>query len=142
MYLHPQLQQDCHLLGQLELSTVLLLNDCRYPWIILVPQRPELRELIDLSVEARIQLLEESSLIQRVLLDLFKPDKLNVGALGNLVPQLHLHHIARFRDDPAWPAPVWGHSAAEPYSDEEFALRSSQLIEELSLSPETGSGNP
>lgn len=133
MHLHPQLQQDCHLLGQMELSAVLLLNDARYPWIILVPQQPELRELIDLSAAGRIQLLDESSQVQQVLLDLFKPDKLNVGALGNLVPQLHLHHIARFHDDPAWPAPVWGHSAAQPYSSEGYSKRSRALIESLSL---------
>ena len=87
---------------------MLLLNDARYPWIILVPQQPELRELVDLSAADRIQLLDESSQVQQVLLDLFMPDKLNVGALGNVVPQLHLHHIARFHDDPAWPAPRSG----------------------------------
>jgi diadenosine tetraphosphate (Ap4A) HIT family hydrolase len=71
--LHPQLEKDCHRLGSLELSSVLLLNEMRYPWIILVPERPGLRELIDLSVEDRLQLLEESSLVQEVLLELFRP---------------------------------------------------------------------
>ncbi len=137
MMLHPQLQKDCHLLGHLKLSTVLLLNDARYPWIILVPQRPDLRELIDLDSGDRIQLLEESSLVQQVLLDLFRPEKLNVGALGNLVPQLHLHHVARFSDDPAWPGPVWGHSPAQPYDSEVYAVRSRQLVDALALS-----GNP
>ncbi len=137
MMLHPQLQKDCHLLGHLKLSTVLLLNDARYPWIILVPQRPDLRELIDLDSGDRIQLLEESSLVQQVLLDLFRPEKLNVGALGNLVPQLHLHHVARFSDYPAWPGPVWGHSPAQPYDSEVYAVRSRQLVDALALS-----GNP
>ncbi len=134
-HLHPQLEKDCLPLGDLPLSRVLLLNDARYPWIILVPRLPALRELIDLETEQRITLLEESSRVQEALLTLHQPDKLNVGALGNLVPQLHLHHIGRFRDDPAWPGPVWGHSAAVAYKKE--VLQETQTIwtEKLQLSP-------
>lgn len=138
MILHPQLQKECFLLGEMELSLVLLLNDSRYPWVILVPQRPELRELIDLNHEDQLQLLEESNRVQQALLELFTPEKLNVGALGNLVPQLHLHHIARFSDDPAWPGPVWGHSPPHPYSDIQLEQRQEALYEKLVITPLPG----
>ena len=133
MILHPQLNKDCSILGKMQLSLVLLLNDSRYPWIILVPQQPNLCELIDLERPQQLQLLDESNQVQQVLLELYSPEKLNVGALGNLVPQLHLHHIARFADDPAWPAPVWGHSPATPYDDDQLEHRSRELIEALSI---------
>lgn len=131
--LHPQLEKDCFLLGRLPLSQVLLLNDQRYPWIILVPQRADLRELIDLTPEDQQQLLTESNRVQRALLDLFSPEKLNVGALGNLVPQLHLHHIARNQDDPAWPGPVWGHSPALAYENSLLEQRSELITNTLQL---------
>lgn len=110
--LHPQLENDCIILGQFPLSLLLLHRDANYPWFILVPRRPGVREIFQLDESDQVQLLRESSQLSEVLMDIFSGDKLNVAALGNMVPQLHLHHIVRFRSDPAWPAPVWG--AVEP----------------------------
>ncbi|MCB1800739.1 MAG: HIT domain-containing protein [Gammaproteobacteria bacterium] len=125
--LHPQLAADCHLLGNLPLSRVLLLDDARYPWLILVPQRPNLREIYELEPAERQQLVEESSQVGKVLMSLYAGDKLNIGALGNLVPQLHLHHIVRRQGDPAWPGPVWGDSPAQRYGQYQLAERMAQL---------------
>ena len=120
--LHPRLAADCIDLGSLELSRLLLLNDSRYPWCILVPRRPGVTEVYQLSEPDQIQLTRESSQLSRFLADSFHADKMNMGALGNLVPQLHIHHIARYRDDPAWPGPVWGVGEAVPYDDGALAL--------------------
>ena len=106
--LHPQLAQDTHFVPELPAGRVLLMNESRYPWLILVPRRANVREIIELSADERTQLWAESDQISRTLMALFQADKLNLGALGNLVPQLHLHHLARFQTDAAWPAPVWG----------------------------------
>ena len=113
--LHPRLAADCILIGRLPLSVLLLFNDARYPWFILVPQRRDISEIFELSELDQQQLWRESGALARNLMYSFHADKINIGALGNLVPQLHVHHIARFTTDPAWPGPVWGHSAAEPY---------------------------
>lgn len=114
--LHPRLQQDCIRLGRFELCHLLLMNDARYPWCILVPDRDHITEIHQLTETDQQQLIRESSCLAEALVDVFQPDKLNIAAIGNLVPQLHLHHVARFRGDPAWPAPVWGHSPALPYA--------------------------
>ncbi|MBU0498656.1 MAG: HIT domain-containing protein [Gammaproteobacteria bacterium] len=95
------------------------MNDSRYPWLILVPRRQGLREIHHLDGADRLLLWDESCRVAEFMERRFQPDKLNVAALGNLVPQLHLHHIARFQDDPAWPGPVWGHSPFVPYAEEE-----------------------
>lgn len=116
--IHPQLRQDCIQLGHFPLSHLLLMNDTNYPWFILVPDRDEITEIYQLSLEDQQQLLAESSFLGLVLMKHFKGDKLNIGALGNMVPQLHLHHIVRYRNDPAWPAPVWGRGVAEKYTQE------------------------
>jgi diadenosine tetraphosphate (Ap4A) HIT family hydrolase len=116
--LHPQLQQDCIELGRFELCRLLLLNDTRYPWCILVPQRDGIREIHELSPDDQHRLLEESVRLGRFLSEEFEAHKLNVAALGNLVPQLHVHHIVRYRNDPTWPRPVWGLGEAVPYSPE------------------------
>lgn len=118
--LHPQLEQDSLKLGQFPLSLVLLSRDANYPWCILVPRREELREIHHLSYEDRIQLMGESCHLAEVMVDLFVPDKMNVAVLGNKVPQLHMHHVARVTTDPAWPGPVWGAVAAKPYAAEEL----------------------
>ena len=94
------------------------MNDASYPWFILVPQRAGIREVFELSEDDQHQLLRESSALSRVISDHFKADKINVAVLGNMVPQLHIHHIVRYESDPAWPAPVWGHAPAKPYSEE------------------------
>lgn len=117
--LHPQLEQDCFRVGRLKLCHLLLMNDASYPWFILVPDREQIREVHQLCREERWQLMEESALLARCMERLFEPDKLNVAALGNQVPQLHIHHIARFTEDPAWPRPIWGVQPARPYTAEE-----------------------
>lgn len=113
--LHPRLAADCFVLGDLELSRLLLMNDAQYPWCILVPRRPGLREIHELDEPDQVLLLRESVLLGRALMQAFGGLKLNVAALGNVVAQLHVHHIVRFSDDPAWPAPVWGRLPARPY---------------------------
>lgn len=129
--LDGRLAADTMLIGDLPLCRALLFNDSRYPWIILVPRHPELTELHQLTGVNRQRLWEESALISAVLESHFKPDKLNVAALGNVVPQLHLHHIARYRGDPAWPGPVWGHSTATAYLDDEAQRLLGTLRHEL-----------
>jgi diadenosine tetraphosphate (Ap4A) HIT family hydrolase len=111
----PQLAADTILVGDLALSSVLLMDDARFPWFILVPRCPGASELIDLSDEEAAQLMSELRIATRVMLELAKPDKVNVGALGNVVAQLHVHVVGRFRSDPAWPGPVWGHGSRTPY---------------------------
>ncbi|WMC10213.1 HIT domain-containing protein [Oceanimonas pelagia] len=117
--LHPRLTADCVVLGELPLSRVLLAKDGRYPWLILVPRRADIREIHHLSETDQQQLMRESCALGRLMEDTLSPDKLNVAALGNLVPQLHLHHIARFTTDDAWPGPVWGRFDAKPYEHAE-----------------------
>jgi diadenosine tetraphosphate (Ap4A) HIT family hydrolase len=131
--LDARLAGDCHLAGDLPLSRVLLFDDCRYPWVILVPRRDGLREIHELEPADRQQLLDESCRVGRWLLATFRADKLNVAALGNLVPQLHVHHVARRVGDPAWPGPVWGHSRAEPYPADALAERLKSLRQGLEL---------
>jgi diadenosine tetraphosphate (Ap4A) HIT family hydrolase len=91
------------------------MDDARYPWLILVPERPDLAEIIDLDAAARHRLMDAIAAASTALTALYRPDKLNVGALGNRVRQLHVHVIARFVSDTAWPAPVWGVGEAVPY---------------------------
>jgi len=113
--LHPQLAADCIPVGRWPLSLLLLLNDARYPWLLLVPRRNAVTETFELSETDQQQLWQESARLSTFMKQAFHADKLNIGALGNLVPQLHLHHIARYRNDPAWPGPVWGHSPGVAY---------------------------
>jgi diadenosine tetraphosphate (Ap4A) HIT family hydrolase len=114
--IHAQLVADCKVLGRFPLCHLLLMNDCNYPWFILVPDRENIREIYQLDATERKQLLDESCLLSEFLMNAFSGDKLNVAALGNQVPQLHLHHVVRYASDPAWPAPVWGKHPALPYS--------------------------
>jgi diadenosine tetraphosphate (Ap4A) HIT family hydrolase len=120
--LHPQLQKDCLLLGQFELCKLLLMKDANYPWFILVPDRQGITEIYQLTEPEQRQLMRESSIMAKVLVEDFQADKVNIATLGNVVPQLHVHHIARYHDDPAWPAPVWGACAACAYDDEALRL--------------------
>jgi diadenosine tetraphosphate (Ap4A) HIT family hydrolase len=131
--LHPQLQQDCIELGRFELCRLLLMNDARYPWCVLVPEREDMREIYELTPEDQILLLRESVRLGRFMAAEFSAHKLNVAALGNLVPQLHIHHIVRFRHDPAWPRPIWGLGECQPYSATErdrMLARLRPLLEE------------
>jgi diadenosine tetraphosphate (Ap4A) HIT family hydrolase len=118
--LHPQLEGDASAVGDLPLSRLLLANDANYPWLLLVPRRAGAGEIIDLSESDQIQLAAEIAAVSRVLRAVASCDKLNVAALGNVVPQLHVHVIARRRGDPAWPKPVWG---AVPPRDYDPAAR-------------------
>ena len=113
--LHAQLAADTTEVTTLGLCSVRLMDDRTWPWLILVPQRPDVVEILDLSASDRQQLMTEVTLATAVLRDSFQPHKLNVAALGNQVPQLHVHVIARFRDDPAWPRPIWGAAPRTPY---------------------------
>jgi diadenosine tetraphosphate (Ap4A) HIT family hydrolase len=122
-----RLLQDCELLGRFPLCHLLLMRDANYPWLVLVPDRDGVREIHHLEDADRQQLLRESVLVSALLEEQFRPDKLNVAALGNVVAQLHVHHIVRYRTDPAWPAPVWGRVPARPYAAEVLAVLSERL---------------
>ncbi len=122
--LHSQLAADTFPVGDLSLSAALLMNDARFPWIILVPRRPDVRDLIDLSEADAGAMSGEIRQVSRAMKDLFKPFKMNVAALGNMVPQLHIHIIARFQEDAAWPRPVWGVGERQPYG---AALRDERI---------------
>ena len=125
--LHPRLMADTAPVCDLDLSRVLLMDETTWPWLILVPRRAGLRELIDLPRGERHRLDDEIALASRALLMLYRPDKLNVAALGNVVEQLHVHVIARYTDDIAWPRPVWGVANARPYGPEELIERVNAL---------------
>lgn len=118
--LDARLAADTVRVGESGLSLLLLMNDRRYPWLILVPKVAGLSEPFELDEDDRARLWEESAAISRALSLDFAADKVNLGALGNVVRQLHLHHVARRLGDPAWPGPVWGHSPREPYAEDEL----------------------
>ena len=113
--LDPRLEADSLHLGDLLLSSVRLMRDANYPWLLLVPGRPGVAEIIDLDAGDRAQLMEEIAVASRALKEVTGAYKLNVAALGNQVRQLHVHVIARFQDDPAWPGAVWGRVPAKAY---------------------------
>ena len=125
--LHPQLADDTAPVIELPLCEVRLMDDANHPWLVLVPRVADMVEIIDLDTAQRTQLTAEIAAASRALKALFKPLKLNVAALGNLVPQLHVHVIARYTDDIAWPRPVWGMAAARPYSPEALIERINAL---------------
>lgn len=113
--LDPRLETDSIKVGDLGLSRILLMNDSRFPWLILVPRRADCREIIDLSAEDRTRLMDEIALCSIALKRLTNPYKLNVAAIGNRVSQLHVHLVGRFETDAAWPEPVWGRGPPAPY---------------------------
>jgi diadenosine tetraphosphate (Ap4A) HIT family hydrolase len=121
--LDERLQQDSFLLGYFPLSVLLMSKDANYPWFILVPQRAGVSELYQLNSADLSQLMLESIELSRAITAVFAGVKLNVAALGNMVAQLHVHHIVRFEDDPAWPAPVWGACPPRAYAPEEKRSR-------------------
>lgn len=118
MKLDDRLQADCHLLYEIEESTLLLMNNSLVSWFILVPHCDEI-ELTNLPFDQQTAILKEINLVSRFIQQTFHPDKMNIAALGNVVSQLHVHIIGRKHNDPYWPAPVWGHSQTQTYSDEE-----------------------
>jgi len=125
--LDPRLAADTHAIGALPFSELLLMDDARFPWVILVPRIAGARELIDLDEGDQRLLLGEIDRVARVLESMLHPDKLNVAALGNVVPQLHVHVIARFTTDAAWPNPVWGRGERMAYGERERAARIAKL---------------
>lgn len=125
--LHPRLAQDSVVIGEFDLSLLLLSRDANYPWCILVPKCEDVYEIHHLSEEEQLQLIRESCRLSEVMTSVFDADKMNVAALGNVVRQLHVHHIARFTDDPAWPQPIWGKLPARDYSEENLAERIKRL---------------
>ena len=127
--LDPTLAADTVPVAKLPLCRVLLMRDQRFPWLILVPEREAMKELHDLSHADQRQLMNEVARASRVLERLFRPDKINVGALGNVVEQLHVHVVARKKDDPAWPGPVWGHGERQAYDEAGLLVRLRRLRE-------------
>lgn len=125
--LHPRLAEDSILIGRFDLSLLLLSKDANYPWCILVPQGQDVFEIHHLSEAEQIQLIRESSRLSEVMTSLFDAHKMNVAALGNVVRQLHVHHIVRFEEDAAWPQPIWGKVPAKAYTHDELAERIKRL---------------
>jgi len=131
--LHPRLGQDTAAVGDLALSRVLAMNDANYPWLVLVPRRPGVVEIIDLDDAARTELMAEIALVAAALKTHSRCDKLNVAAIGNVVAQLHVHVVARRKDDLAWPRPVWGAAPARPYAAEELQAFAAALRRAIGL---------
>jgi len=129
--LHPQLANDCHYLGDFPLCALLLSKDANYPWFIMVPRRVDIREAFELSVDELQQLQRESLTLSQLLNDAFKADKMNIAALGNMVPQLHLHHIVRYTTDAAWPKPIWEMAKAQAYNDASLKQRIDKTLRAL-----------
>ena len=120
--LDPRLGNDSLFVAALGLSDLWLMNDRRFPWLLLVPRRDDVSEIFDLSPADRIILGDETATIAAALKAATGADKINIGALGNIVRQLHVHIVARFAGDAAWPGPVWGAGMREPYDDPESAV--------------------
>jgi diadenosine tetraphosphate (Ap4A) HIT family hydrolase len=131
--LHPRLAQDCIEIGRFELCRLLMMNDSQYPWFILVPERPDLQEIYQLSKSERALLGEESSYLAENLAKLYNADKMNIAVIGNQVSQLHIHHIVRYQTDIAWPAPVWGKFAALPYTEQQITDNKARIRHLLRL---------
>ncbi len=125
--LHPQLAADTVLIKKLELSHVLLSKDSRFPWLILVPEIDGASDLHALSPQNYRTVCEEMQLVASKMQVAFTPDKMNIASLGNMVSQLHIHIVARWKEDAAWPAPIWGNGEAIPYSPEELQSKVDRL---------------
>jgi diadenosine tetraphosphate (Ap4A) HIT family hydrolase len=110
-----------------------MMNDSQYPWFILVPEKPDIKEIYQLSEPERQTLTEESSYLAENLAALFKADKMNIAAIGNLVPQLHIHHVVRYQTDKAWPAPIWGKFAAVAYTQWQIEENVARVKEQLKI---------
>jgi len=125
--LDPRLEQDTILLGEFSLCKVLLMNDARYPWVILVPRITGVTEVFQLDAEQQQQIMVESNFVAKTMSGLVQADKMNTAALGNVVSQLHIHHVGRYQGDETWPAPVWGKGEAVSYSKQESDAVCQQL---------------
>ena len=131
--LHPQLANDCIELADFPLCKLLLCNDSAYPWFILVPQVNDIAEIYQLDWQQQQQLLNESSLLSELLMQVFDGDKMNVAAIGNVVSQLHMHHVVRYKTDVSWPKPIWGQQAPTPYSELELTALKAKVLPQLSI---------
>jgi diadenosine tetraphosphate (Ap4A) HIT family hydrolase len=131
--LDPRLERDTAAVGDLPLARTLIMNDANYPWLILVPRQVGAVELIDLSNAQQAQLMDEISMLSRVLKDVTACDKLNVATIGNAVPQLHIHIVARHRSDAAWPKPVWGAVPARAYAESALARFITAIRQEVAF---------
>jgi len=130
--LHSKLAADTFEVLSLKVSQLLLMNDARYPWLILVPEVSDMRDLHNLSTKQYHSVTQEIAQVSKVLESVTQAHKMNVGALGNMVPQLHIHIIARQTNDAAWPAPVWGVGEAQPYSQDAAKTLVQQIASKLS----------
>ena len=131
--LHPRLKEDCIAIGRFDLCQLLMMNDSQYPWFILVPEKAGLTEIYQLGKAERQILTEESSYLAENLAALYQADKMNIAAIGNLVPQLHIHHVVRYQTDKAWPAPIWGKFAAVPYTQQHMTDSLAEVKRQLKL---------
>jgi diadenosine tetraphosphate (Ap4A) HIT family hydrolase len=125
--LNPRLEADSTPIGRFSLCHARLMLDSRYPWVLLIPARSGVREIHELDRDDRYALIDESSAVASKMAVLFGAEKMNIAALGNVVSQLHVHHIARFERDPAWPNPVWGRFPSLPYDAESLRIRIARL---------------
>jgi diadenosine tetraphosphate (Ap4A) HIT family hydrolase len=130
--IHPRLLKDCIVIGKFKLCHLLMMNDRNYPWFILVPDRENIQEIYQLDNKDQALLASESSCLSQKLAHRLKADKMNIAALGNVVPQLHIHHIVRYTSDPAWPGPVWGKVPAKAYDKQGIRLMKIKLKQVLS----------
>jgi diadenosine tetraphosphate (Ap4A) HIT family hydrolase len=131
--LHPQLANDCFELADFPLCKLLLCNDSAYPWFILVPKVNDITDIYQLDWEQQQQLVNESSLLSELVMQVFVGDKMNVAALGNVVEQLHVHHIVRYKNDISWPKPIWGQQPLTPYTQLELAALKDKVLPKLAI---------
>lgn len=129
--LHPQLVKDCFELADFPLCKLLLCNDSAYPWFILVPKVDDITDIYQLDWQQQQQLLNESSLLSELVMQTFSGDKMNVAALGNVVEQLHVHHVVRYKSDVSWPKPIWGQQPLTPYTQVELIALKDKLLPKL-----------
>ncbi|NER63467.1 HIT domain-containing protein, partial [Pseudomonas sp. MAFF212427] len=129
--LDSRLHQDTVALGDFPLCRLLISKDANYPWFILVPRRADISEFFELEEADQQQLWKETTALAELLKALFGADKMNVATLGNVVSQLHMHVIVRHKGDAAWPAPVWGHSPALAYADDQLEQVRQRLVAAL-----------
>ncbi len=129
--LHELLQRDCIELIELPLSKLLLMNDSQYPWFVLVPKVDDVQDIYQLDWQDQQVFLNESSMLSEVLMQVFSGTKMNVAALGNVCPQLHVHHIVRFEEDICWPRPIWGAFPMRAYSDLELERLKERILPAL-----------
>ena len=140
--LHPQLAADCVVIGDLPLCRLLLMDDANYPWCLLVPRRAGVREVHELAGDDQALLLGEVTQLSAAMQSQFVADKMNIAALGNVVPQLHVHVVARHAGDPAWPRPVWGAVPRRPYAAAERDAMVGRLRKSITTNRPAATGRP